>query len=80
MAHFLTNRHELNAVGMKPLTLSARYQCECTGKEVITIQALIDLDCPEEQFLWTMKRLRDDIRFEVRQHLKPVGKPDALAR
>lgn len=71
MTHGLRERHPLNAVGVHPLIASLRYRCQCNENEVLQIQVVIDMDCSEERFIWTMKQLWRDVRFEVDQHLKP---------
>lgn len=73
MPHFLMRRSKddgkLHAYP-DPFMVTARYQCQCTGGEVLQISAVIDLNLDEEAFVWTMKRLRRDIQIEVEQHLK----------
>jgi hypothetical protein len=54
---------------LKPLLLSARFSCDCQAKEVLTVQTVIDIDLPDEVLDWTLRRLIEDIRREVRQHL-----------
>lgn len=75
MTHQLRQRHPLNAVGHNPLIASLRYRCECTTNEVVQIQAVIDMDTDEERFVWTMRQLWRDVKFEVEQHLRPPTKP-----
>jgi hypothetical protein len=71
MTHRLRQRHPLNACGSNPLIASLRYRCECAGNEVLQIQVVMDMDTPEERFIWTMRNLWRDVQFEVEQHLKP---------
>lgn len=52
-----------------PLCLSARFACNCRAKEVLTVQTVIDINLPDELLDWTIRRLIEDIRREVRQHL-----------
>ena len=59
-----------------PFMVSMRYQCECTGGEVLQISTVFDLmdlnlkdPVAEERFVWTMKRLLRDMQIEVEQHL-----------
>lgn len=75
MTHHLRERHPLNAVGHNPMVASLRYRCECAANEVLQIQVVIDKDVTEEQFVWTMKQLWRDVKFEVAQHLKPAEAP-----
>ena len=74
MTHALRQRHPLNAVGANPLIASLRYRCECATNEVLQIQVVIDASATEEQFIWTMRQLWRDVRFEVEQHLNPPAK------
>lgn len=71
MTHRLRERHPLNAVGHNPLVASLRYRCQCNENEVLQIQAVMNMDVSEEQFIWTMRQLWRDVKFEVDQHLKP---------
>ena len=71
MTHQLRQRHPLNACGANPLTVTLRYRCECAGNEVLSIAAVLNNDMSEQEFIWTMKRLWEDVRFEVAQHLNP---------
>lgn len=74
MAHALEQNHPLHAAGRHPLTASLRYRCECGNKEVLTIQVVMDMDMTEDRFVWTMRQLWKDVRFEVAQHIKDGGK------
>lgn len=74
MTHALRNRHTHNAVGNDPLVCSLRYRCECTGNEVLSISAVIDVNSSEEAFVWTMQQLWRDVKFEVEQHIKGAEK------
>lgn len=76
MTHGLRQRHPLNACGVNPLVASLRYRCECAGNEVLQIHAVIDKDTSEEHFIWTMRQLWRDVKFEVEQHLNPARNPD----
>lgn len=71
MTHYLEQRHPLNAIGANPLIASIRYRCECAENEVLQISAVFDMHTTEEQFVWTMKQLWRDVKFEVEQHLTP---------
>lgn len=71
MTHEVRERHPLNAIGHNPLVVSLRYRCECQTNEVLQISTVLDMKTTEEQFLWTMKALWRDVKFEVEQHLKP---------
>lgn len=53
-----------------PLVVGLRYQCECGDREVLNIQCVIDLGVSERVFLETVKRLREDVLFEVQQHIR----------
>lgn len=70
MPHELLKKHELSPYD-HPLLVTLRYRCGCTGKEVITIQNVLDLNMSRERFLWTMDALWKDMRIEVQQHIKP---------
>ena len=74
MTHALRQRHPLNAVGHNPLIASLRYRCECAKNEVLQIQAVMDMNVSEEQFIWTMRQMWRDVKFEVEQHLNPPQK------
>ena len=71
MTYGLQRRHPLNGCGANPLVASLRYRCECAGNEVLSIQTVLDMNCTEEIFLWTMRQLWRDVKFEVEQHLNP---------
>jgi hypothetical protein len=71
MTHRLRQRHPLSAIGANPLIATLRYRCECATNEVLQISAVIDMNGPEDKFLWTMKQLWRDLRFEVDQHINP---------
>lgn len=70
MTHALRERHPHNAIGKDPLVVTLRYRCECAQNEVLSISVVVDINAPEQHFLWTMKQLREDVLFEVGQHLK----------
>ncbi len=80
MTHLLRERHPLNAVGHNPLVASLRYRCECAANEVLQIQVVIDKDCDEDKFVWTMRSLWRDVQFEVEQHINPPVAPQALQK
>src|SRR5260370_28718205 len=69
MTHAIRRRHPLNAVGANPLIVTMRYQCECAANEVLAISLAIDMDSPDEKFIWAIKQMLRDVRFEVQQHL-----------
>jgi hypothetical protein len=71
MTHRLQQRHPLNAIGNNPMTVTLRYRCECADNEVLSIASVIDMDCSEEKFLWTMRQMWRDVKFEVEQHINP---------
>lgn len=71
MTHHLRERHPLNAVGHNPLVASLRYRCQCNENEVLQIHAVFNMDCTEQEFVWVMKGLWRDVKFEVNQHLRP---------
>lgn len=74
MTHALRQRHPLSAVGTNPLIASLRYRCQCATNEVLQIQVVMDMDVSEERFIWTMRQLWRDVKFEVEQHLRaPQG-------
>ncbi len=74
MTHLLRERHPLNAIGHNPLVVSLRYRCQCATNEVLQIAAVIDMDSEEDRFVWTMRRLWQDLKFEVEQHINPPQK------
>lgn len=57
----------------RPVMVQMRYRCKCVGREVLTESCVLDLDMTEETFIWSMRRLRESIIFEVEQHLEPRG-------
>jgi len=69
MTHNLRQRHPSNAVGDNPMVVSLRYRCECATNEVLNIQVVMDMNASEDQFVWTMRNLWRDVKFEVQQHL-----------
>lgn len=71
MVHKLPERHPHSAIGANPLIVSLRYRCECGQNEVLQISAVIDLNADEDAFVWTMRHLWKDVKFEVQQHLTP---------
>jgi hypothetical protein len=71
MTHRLRERHPLNPIGHNPLVVSLRYRCECNENEVLQIQAVVDMNCDEERFIWLCRNLWRDVKFEVEQHLRP---------
>ena len=71
MTHELCKRHPHSAIGQNPLIVSLRYRCECNANEVLQISAVIDKDADEREFIWTMRQLFRDVKFEVEQHLNP---------
>lgn len=71
MTHGLRQRHPHNAVGSDPLIVSLRYRCECNKNEVLQISAVIDMHADEEKFIWTMRQMWRDVKFDVEQHLTP---------
>ncbi len=74
MTHRLERRHPLHAVGHNPMIASLRYRCECAQNEVLQIQVVIDMDASEEKFIWTMRQMWRDVKFEVGQHInRPVA-------
>lgn len=77
MTHGLRQRHPLSAIGNNPLIVSLRYRCECATNEVLQISAALDMGATEEQFLWTMKQLWRDVKFEVDQHINPPERKQA---
>lgn len=74
MTHGLRQRHPFNAIGTNPMIVSLRYRCECATNEVLQISVVLDLNAPEEHFLFTMKELWRDVKFEVEQHINPPPK------
>jgi hypothetical protein len=74
MTHRLRQRHPLSAIGHNPLVVQLRYRCECTTNEVVQIGAVIDVNTDEERFVWTMRQMWRDLKFEVEQHLNPPAK------
>jgi hypothetical protein len=69
MTHLLQQRHPLSAIGNNPMIASLRYRCECATNEVLSISVAIDMNCSEENFIWTMRQMWKDVKFEVQQHL-----------
>jgi len=55
---------------LNPLVASLRYRCQCSTNEVLQIQVVMDMNMPEDQFVWTMRNLWRDVKFEVEQHIK----------
>lgn len=78
MPHKLMKRDVHSAIP-EPFLVTARYRCPCATGEILSVAVVIDLDEPEETFLWTMKQLRDDVRFEVLQHLDNGAPPSRKA-
>lgn len=74
MTHRLRQRHPHNAVGENPMIVSLRYRCECATNEVLQISVAIDMNSSEETFMWTMRQMWRDVKFEVEQHLNPPQK------
>lgn len=74
MTHRLRQKHDLNAVGRRPMIASLRGRCACAANEVLGIQVVIDFDCDEERFLWTMRQMWRDAQHEIEQHLKQGAK------
>lgn len=75
MADGITATHHPSAERkpyQRPLLVQFRYRCDCVGREVLSESCVLDLDMPEEQFMWTMRRLREDILAEVAQHIKKL--------
>jgi len=78
MTHLTMNRSKDDGkphMYANPFMVSMRYQCECTGGEVIQISTVFDLkeykdNADEELFVWTMKRMFRDMKFEIAQHIK----------
>jgi hypothetical protein len=62
----LTARH-----APRPMVVSLRFRCGCVGREVLTESMVLDFDMPEEAFVWSMKRLRQNALAVIAQHLKP---------
>lgn len=71
MTHRLRERHPLNAIGHNPLIIQLRYRCQCNENEVLQIGMAIDIDSSEEAFMWTVRQMWRDVKFEVEQHLNP---------
>ena len=70
MPHELMKKPE-NSPYAAPLLMSLRDRCGCANNEVLTIQSVLPLDIDEEAFIWTVRQLYRDLRFEVRQHIRP---------
>lgn len=68
MAHELAKS---SAAIRRPVTVSARYACQCANREVLTINVVLDLNLPEWAFIEAMRQLRQDIIKEVNQHVEP---------
>jgi hypothetical protein len=83
MPHLMMNRTKDDGrphMHPNPFMVSMRYQCECTGGEVLTLSTVFDLEdvashTDEELFIWIMKRMFRDMKIEIAQHLKT--KPSA---
>lgn len=75
MTHAVRQRHPLNGIGANPLTVTLRYHCTCATNEVLSIAVVLDKNITEQQFVFTMKNLFQDVKFEVEQHLKPQSNP-----
>lgn len=77
MTHRLRERHPLSAIGANPLIASLRYRCQCNENEVLQISVVLDTDGDEEKFIWTMRQMWRDVKFEVEQHLNPPERKSA---
>ena len=77
MTHRLQQRHPLSAIGHNPMTVTLRYRCECAANEVLSIAVALDMNVSEEQFLWTMRQMWRDVKFEVEQHINPLERQRA---
>lgn len=83
MPHYLMNRSKEDGnphAFANPFIVSMRYQCDCTGGEVLTINTVFDLENfrsheGEEIFIWTMKRMFRDMKTEIAQHMN-TGKKE----
>ena len=79
MAHFLMRRTTDDGkphAYANPFMVSMRYQCECTGGEVINISTVFDhnqMKDSDEAFIWLMRRMYRDMLIEIKQH---TGKKD----
>jgi hypothetical protein len=56
-----------------PLMATLRYRCPCTGREIITVNTVFNMDASEEAFVWAMQMMWRDMRTEIRQHTKGAG-------
>ncbi len=54
----------------RPALITFRYKCDCVGREVLAESLVIDLDMPEDVFIWTMKRVRENMLREIATHLE----------
>jgi len=70
MSDAITNAHTDPKPFQRPLLVQFRYRCDCVGREVLTESVVLDLDMPENLFVWSMQRLRESILAEVKQHLE----------
>jgi hypothetical protein len=70
MTHRLQQRHHLHGVGGNPMVATLRYRCECAENEVLSIAVVLRADATEDEFMWTMRQMWRDVKFEVEQHLK----------
>lgn len=75
MTHRLQQRHHLNGVGHNPMVATLRYRCECAENEVLSIATVLSADMTEEAFVWTMRQMWRDVKYEVEQHL---NRPNAV--
>jgi hypothetical protein len=55
----------------RPLLITARYACDCVGRDVLVESIVLDLDGPDEVFIWAMQGLLRSVRAEIAQHLNP---------
>jgi hypothetical protein len=72
MTHCLRER-KTESPWTNPLVVSLRYRCTCATNEVLQIQTVLDMNMSEEAFIWTMKNLWRDVKFEVKQHIEEAA-------
>jgi hypothetical protein len=61
-----------NAIFGNCIAITARFQCDCTGGEVVSVTAMIDIDSPPGTLERAIGLMVKDLKFEIEQHLKNV--------
>ena len=77
MTHRLQQRHPLSAIGHNPDDRDLCGIVANAANEVLSIAVALDMNVSEEQFLWTMRQMWRDVKFEVEQHINPLERQRA---